>query len=286
MQILKKDQPTPCIGVHGDWKIFRRWPLSIDSRARVWGWALTVALACCPSCERLRAPELTHRGRPLSGRVTGCCVSSARVRQGLSGKRAHLAVFPTTFRSDPEGAAAAGKHLIVAWSSCLLSMVFTCARHQSFPRPVLKLPTQGGSYRLCVPCWCFPKMSNPTAVWNSSISFLSRYQAESESSLSGALVTEGKCIKEVKNMSGWSAAKGPAPSPHLVPNQKAAWSQKAPVWCLCLPGDLAASSVTCSGKRQGFREGRGEQGSEEEKLSAQSPDPGSERRYSKVPCRA
>lgn len=144
-------------------------------------------------------------------------MSSPRARQGLSGKRAHLALFPTTFRSDPEGAAAAGKHLIIAWSSCLLSMVFTCARHQSFPRPVLKLPTQGSSYRLCVPCWCFPKMSNPTAMWNSSISFLSRYQAESESSLSGALVTEGKCIKEVKNMSGWSAAKGPAPSPHSAP---------------------------------------------------------------------
>ena len=44
-------------------------------------------------------------------------------------------------------------------------------------------------------------------MWNSSISFLSRYKAESESSLSGALVNEGKCIKEVKNMSGWSAAK-------------------------------------------------------------------------------
>lgn len=44
----------------------------------------------------------------------------------------------------------------------------------------------------------FLEMSNPTTKWNSSISFLSQYKAESESSLSvcvwGTLVTEGKCI--------------------------------------------------------------------------------------------
>lgn len=71
---------------------------------------------------------------------------------------------------------------------------------------------------ISVPCWCFPKIFDPTTKWNSSISFLSRYKAESESSLSGVLVTEGKCIKEVKNMSGWSVAKAPTPltPSHLV----------------------------------------------------------------------
>lgn len=67
----------------------------------------------------------------------------------------------------------------------------------------------GCTVRLCAVLVFFQKISDPTAKWNSSISFLSQYKAESESSLSGALVTEGKCIKEVKNMSGWSVAKAP-----------------------------------------------------------------------------
>lgn len=77
----------------------------------------------------------------------------------------------------------------------------------------------GRPVRLCAVLMFSKKISDPTAKWNSSISFLSRYKAESEPSLLGALVTEGKCIKEVKNMSGWSVAKAPhplAPS-HLVP---------------------------------------------------------------------
>lgn len=106
-------------------------------------------------------------------------------------------LFPTNLRSRPEGAAAIGNHLVVALSWCLLSMMFTCDCHKASRRLCGSPPTQGG---LHCPSLCradvFPKISDPTAKWNSSSSFLSRYKAESEPSLSGALVTEGKCIKE------------------------------------------------------------------------------------------
>jgi len=54
----------------------------------------------------------------------------------------------------------------------------------------------------------FPEMSGPTAKWNSS-SPSSVGTRLNQNPVLGVLVTEGKCIKEVKNMSGWSAEKAP-----------------------------------------------------------------------------
>lgn len=101
------------------------------------------------------------------------------------------------------------------------------------------LPMQGRLYRPSLLFWCFPKASNPTTKWNSSISFLSRYKAESEISFWRILVTEGKCIKKVKKkkMSGWSAAEAPYSFPHcsshptLTPKQHC-FESKALVRCL------------------------------------------------------
>lgn len=96
--------------------------------------------------------------------------------------------------------------------------MFTCDCHNSSPQALSVAARPGQAVpSISVPCRCFPNMSDPTAKWNSSISFLSRFKAGSEASFLGALVTEGKCIKEVKKMSGWSTAKAPPPLPHHIP---------------------------------------------------------------------
>lgn len=118
---------------------------------------------------------------------------------------------------------------------------------------------------ISVPCWCFPNMFHLNAKWNSSISFLSRYKAESESSLSGALVNEGKCIKEVKNMSGWSAAKALtlfSPS-HLDPQSEHCFAVSIQSTSQVSAAAVSSHSPVCgmcSGERWGFgssRVGRG-----------------------------
>lgn len=132
---------------------------------------------------------------------------------------------------------------------------------------------------ISVPCWCFPNMFHLNAKWNSSISFLSRYKAESESSLSGALVNEGKCIKEVKNMSGWSAAKALtlfSPS-HLDPQSEHCFEVSIQSTSQVSAAAVSSHSPVCgmcSRERRGFgssRVGRGRGGgcSELQRLSTQ-----------------
>lgn len=114
---------------------------------------------------------------------------------------------------------------------------------------------------ISVPCWCFPNMFHLNAKWNSSISFLSRYKAESESSLLGALVNEGKCIKEVKNMSGWSAAKALtlfSPS-HLAPQLEHCFEvsiQSTSQVSTAAVGSHSPMCGMCSGERRGFGSSR------------------------------
>ena len=122
-------------------------------------------------------------------------------------------------------------------------------------------------------------MFHLNAKWNSSISFLSRYKAESESSLSGALVNEGKCITEVMNMSGWSAAKALtlfSPS-HLDPQSEHCFEVSIQSTSQVSAAAVSSHSPVCgmcSGERRGFgssRVGRGRGGgcSELQRLGTQ-----------------
>lgn len=139
--------------------------------------------------------------------------------------------------------------------------MFTCDCHKSLLQTV-SVAAHAGQVVLSISvlCWCFLIMSDPPTKWNSSISFLSRYKAESESSLLGALVTEGKCIKEVKHLNGWSAAKAPL-SPRPCPATKKLLSVKKHQSVVCICPEVSQHCMSNTLRREAGLWGHEEDGS-------------------------